>query len=108
MGEREGGRDFGDAERREREREQERELCWERERGVAHDVGDIELRGGSYRSTLLTRNRAHLEPYSRTMPMVLGGGRFLMSEVPLQGSLCRLPRGCPYRGTSLIRNTHFP
>jgi len=42
--------------------------------------------GGSstnYRGTSLIRNRAPLGPYSRTMPRAIGGGRFLMSEVPL-------------------------
>ena len=40
-----------------------------------------------YRGTSLIRNSAPLGPYSRTMPRALwwsyGGGRFLMSEVPL-------------------------
>ena len=41
-----------------------------------------------YRGTLLTRKRTTLGPYSRPMPRALwwskgGGGRFLMSEVPL-------------------------
>ena len=40
-----------------------------------------------YRGTSLIRNRRPLGPYSRTMPRALrgskGGGRFLMSEVPL-------------------------
>ena len=40
-----------------------------------------------YRGTSLARKRTPLGPYSRTMPRLLwwccGGGRFLMSEVPL-------------------------
>jgi hypothetical protein len=39
-----------------------------------------------YRGTSLIRNRSPLGPYSRTIPrviVVLGGGQFLMSEVPL-------------------------
>ena len=40
-----------------------------------------------YRDTSLIRNRLSLGPYSRPMPRALwwsyGGGRFLMSEVPL-------------------------
>ena len=37
-----------------------------------------------YRGTSLIRKRPLLGPYGRTMPVVvLGGGRFLMSEVPL-------------------------
>ena len=40
-----------------------------------------------YRGTSLIRNCAPLGPYSRTMPRVLGGslggGRFLMSQIPL-------------------------
>jgi len=40
-----------------------------------------------HRGTSLIRNRTHLGPYSRPMPRALwwslGGGRFLMSEVPL-------------------------
>ena len=41
----------------------------------------------SYRGTSLIRNCAPLGPYSRIMPRALwwpsGGGRFIMSEVPL-------------------------
>ena len=40
-----------------------------------------------YRGTSLIRNRRPLGPYRRTMPRALwgsqGGGRFLLSEVPL-------------------------
>ena len=40
-----------------------------------------------YRSTLLIRNQPPVGPYSTTIPRALrrpkGGGRFLMSEVPL-------------------------
>jgi hypothetical protein len=36
-----------------------------------------------YRGTSLIRNQPPLEPYSRPRPRVLGGVRFLMSEVPL-------------------------
>jgi len=40
-----------------------------------------------YRGTSLIRNSLSLGPYSRTVPRALwwseGGGRFLMSEVPL-------------------------
>jgi len=40
-----------------------------------------------YRGASLIRNRHLVGPYSRTMPRLLwwsyGGGRFLMSEVPL-------------------------
>ena len=42
-----------------------------------------------YRGTSLIRNTPLPGPYSRTIPrvqlVVLEGGRFLMSEVPLQG-----------------------
>ena len=42
-----------------------------------------------YRGTPLKRKRSPLGPYRRPVPRVLGGsqggGRFLMSEVPLQG-----------------------
>ena len=42
-----------------------------------------------YRGTSLQRKRTPPEPYRRPMPRVLegslGGGRFLMGEVPLQG-----------------------
>jgi hypothetical protein len=45
-------------------------------------------RGGQAAGTPLNRKRAPLEYYRRPMPRVLGGcqegGRFLMSEVPLQ------------------------
>jgi len=44
----------------------------------------------AYRGTSLTRKRTPLEPYRRPVPRVLegsqGGGRFLMSEVPLCAS----------------------
>ena len=36
----------------------------------------------TYRGTSLMIDREPLGPYNRTMPMALGGGRFLMSEVP--------------------------
>jgi hypothetical protein len=42
---------------------------------------------GRYRGTSLVRKRTPLGPYRRSIPRVLGGsyggGRFLMSEVPL-------------------------
>ena len=38
---------------------------------------------GCYRSTSPIKNCLLLGPYSRPMPRVLGGGQFLMSEVPL-------------------------
>ena len=44
----------------------------------------------AYRGTSLIRNRHPVGPYSMTMPRGLGwsygGGRFLMSEVPLYGA----------------------
>jgi len=36
-----------------------------------------------YKGTLLIRSRSPLGPYSRAIPRALGGGRFVMSEVPL-------------------------
>ena len=64
-----------------------------------------------YRVTSPTRNRTTLGPYSRTMSgptAVLGGGYFLMSEVPLYPAACPERSNdrtalLPYRGTSLIR-----
>jgi len=41
------------------------------------------VRGPVYKGTSLIRKRTFLGPYSRPKPVVLGGGRFLMSEVPL-------------------------
>ena len=38
-----------------------------------------------YRDTSLIRKRTPLGTYSRLLPRVLGGGSFLMSEVPLYG-----------------------
>ena len=50
-----------------------------------------------YRGTSLIRNRRPLGPYSRTMPRALwgswGGGRFLMSEVPLYSRVLRWSQG---------------
>ena len=48
---------------------------------------------------IITSNAPILEPYSRTMPRVLwwskgGGGRFLMSEAPLQCSAIGCSGGC--------------
>ena len=67
------------------------DLCW-----WSSDSDDFQFksRGSkkticshSYRETSLIRNSAPLGPYSRTMPRALwwslGGGLFLMSEVPL-------------------------
>ena len=70
-------------------------LPHEREKCVYY--GSDPLRGRSqrtlYRGTSLIRNSLPLGPFSRTLPRALwwswGGGRFLMSEVPL------------YMGTSL-------
>ena len=36
-----------------------------------------------YRGASPIRKRSHLGPYRKPMPRVMGGGRFLMSEVPL-------------------------
>ena len=49
------------------------------------------------------------QPYASGPMVILWGWVFLMSEVPLYGSLApprRAARRTVYRGTSLIRNTH--
>ena len=51
------------------------------------DLGVQGFRGSAHRVTSLIRNHLPLGPYHRPMPRVLGwskgGGRFLMSDVPL-------------------------
>ena len=53
-------------------------------------LGSSPREGYLYRDTSLIRNRHPLGPCSKPMPKVLGGssggGRFLVSEVALQGS----------------------
>jgi len=70
-------------------REGERERQGDRENGREMRVAVTATPSvtPSYRGTSLIRNSALLGPYSRTMHRalwwVLGGGRFLMIEVPL-------------------------
>jgi len=74
-----GGREGGETHKergREGERKRERGIERGRDQGVAR---------GAYRGDSLIRNTPLLGPYSSTWGhmMVLGGGLFLMSEVPL-------------------------
>ena len=68
------------------------------------------------RSTSLVRKRTPLGPYRRLMPRVLGGleggGRFLMSEVPLHARAFRKARLLlgedALQGLLEIMDTHRP
>ena len=54
---------------------------------IGTEEGEVPLHPRPYRGTSLIRKRTPLGPYRRLMPRVLGGswggGRFLMSEVPM-------------------------
>ena len=89
----------------------------ERERS-SPSVSILNQIGGTW-GTSLIRNSAPLGPYSKTMPRALwcsqGGGRFLMSEVPLyraggrQGGARRvLSRLVPWRAGSTLHHTPRP